>query len=140
MTIKQIKQSHVDHNLSEDQLAWVLSQKAPAGVVTVQTLTMPIELGTVPCDLYGPTMGDDAVPEDTVFYRIRGRRSGPSRMVLGQARQTRMVTIISGPEEADGCVLYTAFGGPEAPRETFEDPSTKSVDFWATHALAEGAI
>lgn len=135
MAIKQIAQSHIDHNLSPEQLAWVLSQEAPAGEVKVQTLVLPLDLGTVPCDLHGPAMGDEPVPEDVVIYRVRGERKGPSRLVAGKARQTRKVTIISGPEEADACVLYTAFGGPSSPRELFEDDGPEATAFWAEHAL-----
>lgn len=139
MTIKQIPEPHVDHNLSTAQLLFVLAQEAPAGEVTVQTLEFPVELGTVPCGLIGPAMGDSPVPEEVVIYRVRGERKGVSRMVAGHLRQTRIVTVVSGPGPDDNqpCVLYTAYGGPAAPRELFEDDSTEAAEFWAEHALCE---
>lgn len=33
MKITKIPESHVDHSLTEEQLAWVLSHEAPAGEV-----------------------------------------------------------------------------------------------------------
>ncbi len=139
MTIKQIPESHVDHSLTLAQLEWALAQEAPSGEVAVQTLRLPFDLGIVPCGLYGPVMGDTAVPEGDVFYAIRGERKGVSRLMrAGAARQTRKITIISGPhgDTGDDCVLYTAFGGPSAPREVYEDDSEESREFWAEHALA----
>lgn len=59
------------------------------------------------------------------------------------SRQTRLLTVIAGPHEGDGCVLYTAHGGPAAPREPW-DPSLnddaaaleESRAFWSVHALS----
>ncbi len=140
MTIEKIPESHVDHSLSALQLLFVLSQEAPAGEVIVQTVEFPVELGTVPCGLYGPAMGDRPVLEHEVEYRVRGERDGVSRLLkCGVTRPTRMVTVISGPgpDESKPCVLYTAFGGPAAPRELFEDDGDESREFWAEHALVE---
>jgi len=135
MTIKRIKESHVDHSLTEEQLAWVLGRWAPDGKVSVQTFTLPDELGTVPCGLYGPVMGDEPVPESDVHYAVRGGRAGESRLTRWGLRQTRRITVVSGPNGDDSCVLYTSYGGPAAPREPFEDTSDESRDFWAQHAL-----
>ena len=52
-----------------------------------------------------------------------------------------MMTVIGGPDGDDPCVLYTAFGGPAAPREPW-DPSldeagwAASLAFWEAHALS----
>jgi hypothetical protein len=73
-------------------------------------------------------------------------------MVNRPVRETRILTVIgghlpvkdNGPHAVDSsrCVLYTAFGGPMAPREP-GDPSITDVDdlkestlFWAQHALS----
>jgi len=52
------------------------------------------------------------------------------------------VTIIAGPHEGHSCILYTAYGGPAAPREA-ADPYIESEEereasraFWAVHALS----
>lgn len=141
MTIKKVPESHVDHSLTAEQLSWVLGSGAGRdGEVCVQTLEMPEELGTLPCALYGPVMGDAPVTEGFVHYTVRGERKGVSRMMnRGDVRPTRQLTVISGPgpDEGQPCVLYTAFGGPAAPRELFEDNGEESRDFWAQHALVE---
>jgi hypothetical protein len=148
MTIERHKDSHVDHALTEAQLEWILSLPAEPDTVTVQTVELPLHLGTVPCALYGPAMGDDPIPESAVQYERRGNREGESRMLAPyiepwsafptypEPRQVRTVTVISGPHDGRPCVLFTAFGGPQAPREPWEDDSEESAAFWREHALA----
>lgn len=149
MNIKRHNDSHLDHSLTEDQIKWVLGQEAPAGELRIQTLELPEHLGTVPCGLIGPVMGDEPVPESEVEYLTRGERKGQSRIMRDglacfdyEPHRTRQVTIISGPHGDDPCILYTAFGGPAAPREPFEfaeddqgEEATASRVFWAQHAL-----
>ena len=137
MTITKHQDSHCDHALTEEQVAWVLSQDPSQhgqGAVRVFTLPLPEELGTVPCGLYGPAMGDEPVPEAEVLYVVRGARAGGSRLVDRPARQVREVTIIAGPHDGHEWVLFTAFGGPAAPKEPFEDGG--DADFWGEHALS----
>lgn len=146
MAIQILPGSHVDHGLSEDQLAWALGRvrelASPSGV-TVSTVCLPAELGTVPCGLYGPAMGDEPVRDG--HYQRRGDRPGESHVVVAPSRPTQRVTVIVGPHEGvDGLVLYTAFGGPAAPREPW-DPSlddagrAASEAYWRDHALAVDA-
>ena len=74
MTITKHAESHVDHSLTEAQLAFVLShdpEKHGEGRIRVFTVDIPPELGTLPCALYGPVEGDDPVPESEVVYRYR---------------------------------------------------------------------
>jgi hypothetical protein len=107
----------------------------------IETIELPPELGTVACGLYGPTMGDAPVPSMDATMRVRGTRAHASRTVARPTRQTNRVTIIAGPHGGDPCVLYTAFGGPLAPKEV-DDPTLAdearpaSIEFWADHALA----
>jgi hypothetical protein len=56
-------------------------------------------------------------------------------MIARPCRPSRLVTIVCGPHDG-ALVLFTAYGGPEAPREPADDPSEKSRDFWSVHALA----
>lgn len=142
--MKLIPESHVDHALTPEQLAFVLGVDAPDGDIYVQTIEMPEELGTLPCALYGPLMGDAPVTDAFVTMKVRGDRKGPSRMVDGRGRQTRLVTIVSGPGPVDPCVLYTSYGGPDMPREPFEfadddtsEQAQESREKWATHALCK---
>jgi hypothetical protein len=160
----QHRASHVDHDLTEAQLRYLLGHFADRDAFFLETIELPEDLGTVPCALYGPSMGDPPIDETQVSYGRRGARAWPSRLVERAPRQTRRVTVIAGPHEelcpschghelghsppcdmcdagkiTHACVLYTAFGGPAAPQEaddpTCKDPAT-SATFWHEHALA----
>jgi hypothetical protein len=151
--MKKHTASHVDHGLTEDQLRYLLDLFADRQSFFIETITLPRELGTVPCGLYGPVMGDGPIGEDEVMYAPRGTRAWNSRLVELPARQQHEVTVIAGPHEeacwhCDGsggigewkaripcgtctggkvkhaCILYTAFGGPLAPQEP-GDPACK---------------
>lgn len=150
------RDSHVDHGLTEDQLRYLLDRFADRDSFFAETITLPKDLGTVPCGLYGPTVGDPAIREDEITHAPRGTRAWNSRLVDLPPRQQHEVTVIAGPHEepcwhCDGsggigswkdripcatcdhgkirhpCVLYTAFGGPIAPQEP-GDPGCKDVD------------
>lgn len=131
--------SHVDHGLTEAQLDYLLQRFADRGAFFIETITLPLELGTVPCGIYGPLVGDAAVHDDAVIYARRGDRTWDSRLIDRPAREQRQVTVIAGPHDGHACVLYTAFGGPAAPQEP-GDPGCKdpaeSAAFWRDHALA----
>jgi len=134
------KDSHIDHGLSEAQIRYLLDRFADQGSFFIETITLPTELGTVPCGLYGPLVGDPAIGEAEVTYEERGTRSWTSRLIDLPLRQQHEVTVIAGPHEGHPCVLYTAYGGPQAPQEP-GDPSCKdpeaSAAFWREHALAK---
>ena len=88
-----------------------------------------------PCYLRGPSMGDDPVPEEAVYYAVRPPRAAASRMINAEPARTTVATAIV----IDG-VLATAFYGPLAPREPSDpgltdDNREESVLFWAQHAL-----
>lgn len=158
-TVLVVDASHVDHGLAPEQLSWLLARAGehlllfqpfthdPAPPVLLLTLTLPETLGTAPCGLHGPAMGDAPLLEGDVTYAKRGQREGDSRLVERPARQVRKVSLIAGAHGDERWVLYTAFGGPITPREP-TDPSLAGDDdaleesraFWAQHALsAEGA-
>lgn len=141
MSVKVIEDSHVDHGISKEQLKYILSQLEDVTGFTIRTLSLPGGMGTVPNALYGPAVGDPPVPEDEVHYSARGDRGGKSRMVNKPMRKTSKVTVIVGPHGEDPAVLYTAFGGPLAPKEptdpTLEsDKKEESEQFWSQHALS----
>lgn len=135
--------SHVDHGLSLDQLAYVLSLLVDRDGFFIETVELFEELGTVPCGLHGPLMGDAPVPEHETFCDKRGSRTWFSRFCERPLRRTSKVTVIAGPHEGNPCVLYTAFGGPLAPQEPgdpgiADNPEKLAVSraFWAEHALS----
>lgn len=132
--------SHVDHGLTEVQISYLLDCFADRKTFFIETIELPDDLGTVPCGLYGPIMGDAPVREDDVRHEHRGTRAWTSRLVEKPARPTRKITVIAGPHDGHDCVLYTCYGGPEAPQEP-GDPRCKdpaaSATFWRDHALAK---
>lgn len=148
--IARLPVSHVDHGLTEAQLAWLLVEASarlldeppPWGEPYIASFQLPEELGTVPCGLHGPRAGDhDPVEEDEVTYAVRGSRTGESRLCARAPKQTRKVSLIAGEHEGEPWVLFTAFGGPVAPREPFElaegsEERAASEAFWAKHALS----
>jgi hypothetical protein len=136
--------SHLDHGLTPDHVAWLLERFAARSGFFLETVELPWYLGPLTCGLHGPIMGDEPVPEGEVNYARRGNRSGESRMCDRPARETRLVTVIAGPHGDEPCVLYTAFGGPSAPREPWDagiktdSEREASVLFWEAHALSAG--
>jgi hypothetical protein len=136
--MKRHQESHLDHELTNDQIAYIFDLFKDRSEFFVETINLPYELGQVPCYLYGPTMGDEPVLEDEVQYKRRGERSWNTRQVERPSRLTRLVTVVAGPHDGEPCILYTAFGGPSAPQE-LGDPNCKdgeaSFRFWKEHAL-----
>jgi len=139
--MKLHEKSHV--GVTPDVLVWVLDRFKGAGGFVKETVELPEGL-TAESGLYGPAAGDDPVAEGDVFYEKRGDRANRSRMVRMPKRATRLVTVIAGPYEGEPCVLYTAHGGPCAPKEPgdvtikSEGERKESEEFWADHALAAG--
>jgi hypothetical protein len=134
--VKITTDSHT-HNLSSDILSFITETFASRSSFFIETVTLPGELGELPCDLH------DWVNEDEVFYAKREGRKGLSRLCARPPRMTRELTVIAGDHNGD-FTLYTAFGGPSAPREPW-DPSLDeagalaSRQFWGTHALSAPA-
>lgn len=137
--MKRHADSHVDHGLTPAQVTHILERFADRDAFFIETFELPPELGTVPCSLWGPLMGDAPVIEAHVRLEPRGTRAWTSRIVEYPPRNTRTVTVIAGPHDGAPCILFTAFGGPLAPQEP-GDPGCKdpaaSTAFWAEHALA----
>lgn len=92
--------SHVDHDLAPALVAYLLERFADRDVFFIETLELPPEFGRVPCDLMGPLVGDEPIPESEVTYRVRGTRAWKSRMIeVAYPRTSRLVTVIAGPHE-----------------------------------------
>lgn len=132
---------HKDHGLKDEhvQKAEAAIRDLPEGVhVVTLRVDEPLESA-----LYGPKAGDAPVAEGEVVRVKRGDRPEPSRMVRRGTRPSNEMTVV-GNKNADGSVeIYTAYGGPEAPREPWDTSLTpeeraESEAFWREHALATG--
>lgn len=152
-----VKESHLDHNLSAEQLDFIKKKYADRNAPFKETFELPPELGTVKVALIGPITGFEPVMENEVTYMIRGDRKWASRIFRAryepskngiimppkrpEAPQVRQVTVITDTFNGHPCVLATAYGGPEAPREPGDphigswDELSRSRDFWMEHAL-----
>src|SRR6202040_3921599 len=91
--------SHLDHALTEAQIAHIFERFATRDNFFITTFTLPRELGTVPCGLYGPIVGDPPIKEDEVTYAPRGDRAWSSRLIDLPPRQQHELTVIAGPHE-----------------------------------------
>lgn len=132
--------SHIDHWLTPDHLNFILSHFADRTEFFVETVELPPDLSALPCGLHGPVIGDAPVVESEVTYGKRGDRSYNSRLVDRPARPSRLMTVVAGFYEG-AMVLYTAYGGPAAPREVMSPGLTRSdvvesESFWSQHALS----
>jgi hypothetical protein len=135
--------SHLDHGLSDEQLAHIMRLFEHRVEFFKETITLPTRLGQALCALHGPAMGDDPIPSFEVAHVPRGDRGNVSRLCWRAPRLSSQVTVIAGPVGDEPCVLYTAYPGPEAPREVgdpsiADDPDAieESTEFWAEHALS----
>jgi hypothetical protein len=148
MSIAVVPGSHVDHGLTQAQLAWVLGKFKDRTEFFIETVELPEALGGVLCGLHGPAAGTPAVPDSEAVATVRSPRTWLSRMCRRPPHQTRVVTIIAGKAEEhastvpiDALVLFTCYGGPAAPQEP-GDLRCRNVEeskkFWAEHALSLG--
>jgi hypothetical protein len=134
--------SHLDHGLLPEHLWFIEERFGGREGFFAETVTLPEHLADLPCALHGPVMGDAPVGDDEATYQTRPGRGGASRMVKRPVRATRQLTVVAGPHEPDGFILYTAFGGPLAPREPFEFGVVQKAEreeserFWREHALS----
>lgn len=92
------RDSHVDHGLTEAQLCYLLDRFAGDSFF-IETITLPRDLGSVPCGLYGPIMGDSPIGESEIHHARRGDRAWDSRLIDLPTRQQCEVTVIAGPLE-----------------------------------------
>jgi len=147
---------HTDHGITEDQMNLVLTQikrrtQRNQGFFLF-ALTIPDELGPVPCGLHGPAMGDEPVPRAKVRMAVRGGDGAVDRwhdpLVRRPPRLVSTVQVIGARHDlqGSGCdkvVIYTCYGGPLAPQHP-DDPDNHDPEgarqFWSEHALSEPAL
>lgn len=92
-------ESHLDHNLTPAQVAHVLERFADRQAFFIESFELPFELGTAPCSLHGPVMGDLPVADVDASWQRRGTRAWDSRVVAREPRDVRTLTVIAGPHE-----------------------------------------
>lgn len=134
-TTNTITWMHKDHGLqaAHIEVAEQLCRERSGFFIVTVSVFDPL-----PCRLYGPIMGDPPVAAEDTYMAQRSPDRPMSRLVRWPTRvDARMTVIGEGPD-----VIYTAFGGPVAPREP-GDPTLSDTDraeseaFWRAHALAE---
>jgi hypothetical protein len=133
--------SHLDHGLTVAHLRHVLAHFHDRTSFFLLTLELPPELPKLLCGLYGPLMGDPPILDAEATLEPRPGRAWPSRLVDRPLRPSRLLTVVAGPHEDIPCLLYTAYAGPEAPREPGDttlspEARQRAQEFWATHALS----
>ena len=138
---------HKDHGITPAQWAFIngaLTDLDPQGFF-LQQLDIPAALGTVPCGLHGPAMGDAPVPRDEVEMVKRGAEGDPNRWLdpivdrpLRPVSYVQVIGIRDSDDDGDHIKVFTCYGGPAAPQNP-ADPGNHDVHgatkFWNTHAL-----
>ena len=110
-------ESHLDHGITVAMLMYVLNKFKNKRGFFIETITLPRNLGEVPCGLYGPAMGDSPIPRGEVRMAKRPGRRGPTPMIDLPPRLTRKLTVIAGPEaEFDPFWGVTPVAGEEKGR------------------------
>ncbi len=133
---------HNDHGITDRQMDYiartVMTILSDDEGFFIKQISIPCELGLVPCGLYGPDFGDKPIADNDVSYTARGNRVWKDRMIDLPPRAIDYVQVIGSV--ADGnYVAFTVYGGPLAPQHP-DDPSNQDVErskkFWAEHALS----
>ena len=132
---------HGDHDITDDQWAHIKAQLVELDHegFFIQKLILPTELGTVPCGLHGPCMGDDPVPRAEVEMVKRGEPGDKFRWLDPIVDRAPRLVAHGIRAEPELIRVFTCYGGPLAPQNP-EDPSNPDAEaarkFWAEHALS----
>ena len=138
----EFKVFHADHGITPIQMEYVQSELAEqADGFFIKQIVLPMELGTVPCGLYGPAMGDPAIADSEVTLEHRGDRPWADKLLIGWPMRPVNYVQCIGIRNGDSFTLFTVYGGPLAPQNP-ADPTNKNPEeakaFWDAHALATG--
>ena len=135
--------SHADHGVLAAHKAVIenLFQEAGDGFL-LRTVELPDGCADLESGLHGPLAGDEPVLTAEVHWAKRGERPGLSRLCGRAMRPTRLMTVI-GTRKGDEVTVFTAYGGPCAPREITDaslppEAAEEAAQFWAVHALSAG--
>jgi hypothetical protein len=142
------KDSHMDHALSDEVVEHLIKRFADKDGFFAGEFELPEGL-TISCGAYGPENGDEVVTPDEIFMVCRNGRDGDTPLIKRPMRETQKFFIVAGPHDGHSAYLYTCYGGPQAPRETWDSTIADNPDgeldwanrYWATptkagHALA----
>jgi len=151
--VKITTKSHIDHGLRPQHLDFIGKTFGHRTKFFIETIELPHGIAPLRCGLVGPLTDHKGVDASEVEFRRRGDRIVPSRMMTSAACEarglhlipmSRKLTVIGGIDvESGDCILFTAYGGPLAPREvgdpfvTDADELVKNFHFWRQHALLE---
>jgi len=132
---------HADHGILDVHKAVIsdIFEKKGEGFLAT-TVELPAECPDLLSGIHGPSVGDAPVPSSEVHWATRGQRKGLSRLCHRAPRPTRLMTVI-GIREGGHVKVFTAYGGPLAPREITDatlpaDAAEEACAFWAVHALS----
>lgn len=132
---------HADHGILDSHMAVITNLFTEAGEgFLLRTVTLPEDCADLLSGIHGPITGDEPVPSAEVHWAKRGERPGLSRLCTRDPRPTRLMTVI-GIREGDVIKVFTAYGGPCAPREITDpnlppEAAEEACAFWAQHALS----
>lgn len=132
---------HADHGIGEAHKAVItaLFEEAGDGFL-LKTVTLPEGCPDLMSGIHGPIVGDERVPYTEVHWARRGDRKGLSRLCNRPSRSTPLMTVI-GVREGERVKVFTAYGGPAAPREITDhsmppEAAEEAIAFWSMHALS----
>lgn len=135
---------HADHGLGEAHMRLIDDLMTGKEGFFIEALPLGPLTGTLQSGLYGPSCGDDPVPEGEVEYVVRGNRPGPSRLTDRPTRPADHMVVI-GISNGDESKVFTAYGNIGdniAPREWWDssmkpEEAEAAARFWKEHALAK---
>ena len=139
--------AHDDHGLDATHLTFIDQALAEwDGSFLLKVLELPDECPSLPCSLYGPSVGDEPVTEDQVTYKKRNNRPGPSRLIDAPSRPARNMVVCGMRVEDGTLMLFTAYGtqaDAPSPREWWDSgmkpqEAIEAATFWSQHALVKG--
>ena len=153
-----------DYGLTSDQLDFVLKQFHGRVGDILACVELPVDLGTIRCNLYGPTMGDDPVPNFSPYGNGWLRRDDktqpvypygnggsvelhladqpwPTRVLYLNSRDSFKVMVLAeAAVQSDEPTLESVAGGPFRPwlpgsRAMPADQYEEASCFWSQHAI-----
>lgn len=135
-----MKWYHKDHGLEAAHIELAEAHAASATGFFIATLELHSDVAPLSCGLHGPAMGDDPILDGEIEMVQRSADRPLSRLCGRAPRPSRKMTVIGIGAGADS-QIFTAYGGPAAPREPGDPDLTEaeavaSASFWSLHALS----
>jgi len=146
--MKALQILHNDHGLTQGHQKLILTRFQNKEGFFMEAIELPNEYPSLQCALYGPSEGDEEVPEEEVTYVVRNNRPCCTRTVNRPTRDARYMVVIGigdGPN-GDTLKVFTAYGSIKGSISVREpgDQSMENMEeilesrkFWSGHALAQ---